>query len=111
MSERAHEPTKLGALILQRIDKLGISQAEVARRSGGLVSQALVSAIIVGRHRGKWMSEDTVKGLAYALDVDEDRIWRLVEIRVGDPYIPTPESRNLTVAQRDAIDALIRSII
>lgn len=108
---REHESTKLGALILQRLKTLGISQAEAARRSNGLVSQALVSAIIVGRHRGKWMSEETVKGLAYALEVSEDRIWKLIEIRVGDPYIPTPESRNLTVAQRDAIDALIRSIL
>lgn len=111
MSMREQEPTKLGALIRQRLNRLGISQAEAAARSNGLVSQALISAILVGRHRGKRMTEDVVKGLAYALEIDEDKIWRVVEVQAGEPYIPTPESRNLTPAQRDAIDALIRSIL
>lgn len=101
----------LAKLIRLRLAELEISQAEACRRSGGLITQQLLSSMVTGKHRGTAIYEDTINGLSKALDVPVSKIQEVVFVRSGDPYMPPPESAYLSMGQRRLLDGIIRELV
>lgn len=97
----------LRELLLRRRAELGtdgkpLSQRETAARSGGKVSHATIGNLSNGRHVGD-IEDETVDGLALALDVPRSRILAAIGRSYAAELVPfeAPKSwSRLTASQR-----------
>lgn len=109
----------LSGFIHRRMDELGIVRRgksgggrELARRSGGRLSQGMAYRYIAGDSHEP--GEDVLAGLATALS-GTDRTVTIEELRVtaglpagGGPYTPPTEASRMDERSRKAVDEMIR---
>lgn len=92
---------------------LSIDQVvEHAARRGHKISRITVDRLTSGRH-GPRPSEASLAAMAAALDLDLRHLRELAGRPGGElgPYVPTPAAGSLTKRQRDALDALIVTMV
>ena len=85
MSDRVAAVTDLRSFVRARMDELGISARDIARRSGDRVSHETVNQILRGTHSGR-IKDRTMQGLATALAVDESRIYDAAGLARPTPW-------------------------
>ncbi len=107
------EPGSLQDLVRARLAVLGLSYERAALRSGGLVSHGTLHRLANGTHQGR-LRAATVRGVAFALGVDEAEIRRWVPGRpaLETPFTLPPRASELDFGDRrlvvDYVDRLLR---
>jgi hypothetical protein len=113
--------TPLQTLILNRLSELGDGTSPLPYRHAAarsvvdgkpLVSHATLQSIAVGKHTGN-LSEDTIHGIALALDVPQSRVREAMGLPSGTPTefrLPAKANR-LTASQRRAILKVVDALL
>ena len=101
----------LQRLVQNRLAELDLTLRAASRRSGGLVSYTTVHNFATGKHRGN-ISEDTIRGLALALDVPASQIRELAG--QGEPpkeFRLPKRAEKLTPMQRKAVLRMVDALL
>lgn len=104
--------SELSRLLSSALAGQGVREvAESAQAHGHQLSPGTVSKYLNGRHGRP--SESTLKAFSDALGIDLMQLRDAAGLPSGEaePYVPPAESARLTSRQRDALDALIQSIV
>ena len=97
----------LADLVQRERARQGLSLRQVAERSGGLLSTSTVHAVEQGRRAR--LTDETLDGLAKALDLQPEQVRRAAGVRPGDtlgPFVLPRRFQRLTVKERDLLVAL-----
>jgi hypothetical protein len=103
-------------LLLERLRELGgvtgpLSLRQATVRANGEVSYEVLRLIAQGRYN-KRMSARTVAGIATALGVPVDRVYRAASMmETSGPWEPPAEAQRLTLPQRDHLEWLIKQLV
>lgn len=83
-----------------------------AEREGHEIDRATIAKYVAGQH-GPRPPEKTLQALATGLGVDVRELRRLASMPGGElgPYVPVSEAARLDRSQRQALDALIKTIV
>lgn len=104
--------TPLQTLIVNRMAELGLSYRSAAARSGGLVSHATINNIVKGTHAGSF-NDETLRGLALAVDVAQSRVREAAGMSRESPTeFRLPKKANkLTAQDRRAVLAMVDALL
>lgn len=98
--------TDLTRLIRDRLAELDLSYRAAAARSRGMITHGTIGAIATGKHGGG-LSEQTIDGLALALDLPRTRIEKAAGIyreeRPAEPFRLPEELNRLTRKERSLL--------
>ncbi len=108
----------LQELMAERLGVLGdrrgpMSTRQAASRAGGKVSYETLRLLARGDHSGK-LTDDTVDGLALALDVPRSRVLAAMGRQMGQslpPFTLPDRAHQLTRSQRKAVLSVVDAIL
>lgn len=89
---------RLSEWLRRKRNETGWSYPEIARRSGGLVSQGTASNIVNNRY--KTVDASTVRGLAKAFEITEQELWDIANGVTPLDDKPAYETREVNLPAR-----------